>query len=328
MRCSLIACAILALCGPSRPQNPKPVPAQPNQFEVGRHTFFDFGPPFDFYEIFVVRSTATATSIERITLTPAGDECIAPAKLETASASITESIPALLGTNPCTIPEKDLRRELKRRKKYLVFSGANVAMQVQCGSQARLIRSDILDRDMFDPAPNTPERTSWTMRLLERLDRAVGPGVMDKQVFPTSGKDTSPADGSDSLAQEDLGAGKYDALFQGAPQKPSDLYRAAQKHPPLPTVQLQSSVPLEPELFVRPEYPPLARMAHVKGSVSFTVEIDGDGATGSLTFESGPVLFQGVVRDAVSKWKFPKDASGQEIHATIIFGLNCSPASK
>jgi hypothetical protein len=47
-----------------------------------------------------------------------------------------------------------------------------------------MIRSDILDRDMFDPIPNTPEHTARTMRLLQRLDDAIGPGVMEKPIFP------------------------------------------------------------------------------------------------------------------------------------------------
>jgi hypothetical protein len=323
MRCNVVAIAFLLIGIPAQAQEPQPRSMQPSQFEIGRRIFFDFGPPFNFYELFVVRPTTNATSIERITLTPPVDECIAPAKLETASASISESIPELLGKDPCAIPEKHLRRELKRCKKCLVFSGANVALQVQCGAQARLIRSDILDRDMFDPAANTPEQTSWTMQLLKRLDQAVGPGVMDRPVFPTSEKELLPPDASDSMTQQDLGAGRYDALFPGAPDKPSDLYRAARKHPAPETVELVSSFPIAPEVFVRPEYPPLAKMARVRASVSFSVDVDGDGAATNLTFESGPVLLYEAVRNAVIQWKFPKDTRGLQIHSTIAFGLNC-----
>ncbi len=324
MRCSVIICAVLISCSPALPQERRFASTQPNQFEIGRHTFLDFGPPFDFYELFIVRSKANGTSIERITLIPAGNECIAPAKLETASASISESTGALLGsTNPCTIPEKSLRRELKRCKNCLVFSGANVVMQVQCGTQTRLIRSDILDRDMFDAAAKTPEHTSWTMRLLKRLDQAVGPGVMDKPIFPTPEREELSAKDSDSVTLRDLSEGKYDALFQGAPNKPSDLYRAAKNHPPPPRVRLLSSVPLTPEVFVQPEYPLLARMARVEGAVSFKIEIDTNGGATNLTFESGHPILREAVKKAVSAWRFPKDASNQQIQATIEFTLNC-----
>ena len=42
----------------------------------------------------------------------------------------------------------------------MVFSGANVTMQVQCDGHPRVIRSDILDKDLFDHAPHPPQYTS------------------------------------------------------------------------------------------------------------------------------------------------------------------------
>jgi hypothetical protein len=292
----MFICAVTILCIPAFPKERRLALAPLNQFEIGRRTFFDFGPPFDFYELFVVRPAANGASIERITLTPAGDKCVAlaPAKLETVSASISEPIAVLLGsTNPCTIPEKELRRELKRRRHGLVFSGADVVMRIECGAQTRLIRSDILDRDMFDPTAKTPEYTSWTMRLLARLDQAVGPGVMDRPTFPILETEGLPAKPYGSVALQDLSAGKYDTLFQGAPDKPSDLYRAAQNRPPPPSVRLVSSKPVAPEVFGQPDYPPLARMAHVEGAVSFEITIDTNGHPSSLVFREWTFLASG-----------------------------------
>ncbi len=330
MRRRLVACVVLILCSSTLPQGQKVAPAIPNQFDIGRHTFFDFGPPSDFYEVFLVRTTTAGSSIERITLTPAADECFVPAKLEIASASVSESPAVLLGsTSPCTIPEKELRRELKRCKHCLVFSGAHVVMQAQCGGQTRLIRSDVLDRDMFDRAPNTPPRTSWTMQLLDRLDRAVGPGVMEKPIFPIPGKEEPSAKNSDSETLRDLGAGKYDALFQGAPDKPSDLYRASRKDPPPPpSARLVSSLPIPPEVFVLPKYPPIARMAHIEGAVSFKTEVDADGTATNVTFESGHPMLRPSVKEAVGSWRFPRASTKQEIHATIEFALNCPARAK
>jgi TonB family protein len=326
MRCGLIIGIVLLSWSSASPQKNQAPAVQPNQFEIGRRTFFDFGPPFDFYELLIVRPTTGGSSVERVTLTPPGDECIAPAKLEVASATISEPPAALLGsTNPCTIPDKELSRELKRCKKCLVFSGAQVVMRVECGTQTRLIRSDILDRDMFDKAAKTPERTSWTMRLLGRLDETVGPGVMDKPVFPTIEKEQPLATGLDSLTQREVSAGKYDALFPGGATKPSGLYSAAQNHPPLPTIRLVSSVPFAPKVLVLPEYPPLARLAHIRGVVSFKVEVDANGDATSLAFETGHPILQAAARNAVSGWKFPSDAANQSVEATIQFDLNCPP---
>jgi hypothetical protein len=171
MRYGLLICilAISASIAPS--QADAPVSDKNAQFIIGRRTFFDFGPPFDFYELFVVETNARGgASIERITLTPPGDACVLPAKIEAVITSVDESPAQLLGTkSPCRIPEKKLRSELKRCKHCPVFSGANVSFQVQCGAKVRIIRADILDKDMFDPKVNTPEYTAWTMQLLGRI---------------------------------------------------------------------------------------------------------------------------------------------------------------
>jgi len=319
-------CAALILCGPALSEDRRTELSLPNQFVIGRHTFFDFGPPTDFYELFLVRPKPDGTSVERVMLTPASDVCTQPAKVETASATLTESVATLLGkTNPCSIPEKELRRELKRCKKCLVFSGAHVAMQVECANQTRIVRSDILDRDMFDPATNTPEHTSWTMKLLERLDKTLGPGVMDKPMFPVPEKEEPSAIDSNSTTMQDLRAGKYDALFQGAPDKPSDLYRAAQNRPPTPSVRLVRSSPMRPQEFALPQYPPLARMAHVEGTVVFKVDVDPNGSTTNFTLVSGHPLLRATVKQAVSGWKFPREAAGQQIEEALEFATNCSP---
>lgn len=316
--------AVVLLCGSSLPQPNALAQSKPTQFEIARHTFFDFGPPNDYYELFIVRPMANGTSIERITLTPPTDECVNPAKVEFASASISDSVSDLFGsTNPCKIPGKELRRELKRCKHCMVFSGANVVMQIQCGTKARLIRSDILDKDWFDPHANTPVQTSWTMQLLEYLEHAVGPGVMDKPMFQTSENEEQPAKNPDSPALKELSVGNYDALFQRAPDKPSDLYHAAQVLPPSPSVRLLSSVPYAPEAFVEPQYPMITRMARIQGEVVFKIHVDASGASSKPIFQNGPPLLRGAVERAVSGWKFPKEAFGQEIQASIEFKLNC-----
>ncbi|SRR6266403_2521006 len=326
MRSLILGCFIAVLCNNAIAQSPS-LPA-PEQVEIGRHTYFDFGPPFDFYELFIIRSAGNGSSIERITITPAGSKCFAPGKVETQVATTTDSVASLLGsTNPCLISEKELRRELKRRKKHLIFSGANVVMQVRCGTQERLIRSDILDRDMFDPTAKAPEHTAWTMRLLSRLDQIVGPGVIDKPVFAIS-EEKIPDKFPDSTNLRDLGEGKYDALFQGAPNRPSDLYRVAQIAPPSPSVRLLHSAPAEPEVLIKPQYPKLARMTLVEGQVEFRVDVDTNGNATNVTIESGHALLRTAVKVAVGAWRFPREVPGLQIHATLEFRLNCPTSDK
>jgi len=258
MRAMVYAWAVLILCAVAMGQEHTASLSGVGRFEIGRRTFFDFGPPFNYYELFIVRPSDGGSSVQRITLTPPTDECFGPAKLEVASASVEGSIETLLGSvNPCVIPEKELRRELNRCKKCLVFSGAEVLLRFQCGAKTRVIRSNILDRDWFDPSAKTPQRTLWTANLLDRLERAVGPGVMDKPAFAVSTDKPKPPPDLTLSTSENLLAGTYDALFSGS-EKPSDLYRAATATTTnnfSPTVTLKSSVPFAPDLFVAPEYP-------------------------------------------------------------------------
>ena len=72
---------------------------------IGRRTYFDFGPPFDYYEIFVVEPRGGNVSVQRLTLTPPGRICLQPGRLEVATAIIDERMPDLLGgADPCAIP--------------------------------------------------------------------------------------------------------------------------------------------------------------------------------------------------------------------------------
>jgi hypothetical protein len=321
---ALLSAVLWAICASAQMQVHTEGSA-PSQFEIGRHTFIDVGPPNDFYELLLVRPSPSGASVEKVTLTPAGDACFQSASVELAQGTLDDPVATLLGkTDPCAIPEKELRRELKRCKKCLVFSGAIVAMRVQCGRKTRIIRADILDRDMFDRAPNTPKQTSWTMQLLDRLDRVVGPGVLDRPIFPLAGETEKPATTHDSGTLAEIAAGKYDALFPAATDKPSELYRASKIPPPTPTVRLLDSAPFQPEELVMPGYPPLARVAHVEGLVTFTVDVGSNGTATNLALVSGHPLFRETVKKATEGWRFPKEAVGQQIRATIQFATNCA----
>ena len=160
------------------------------------------------------------------------------------------------------------------------------------------------------------------MEMVNRMDQAVGPGVMDKPMIAMPDEGNSLSNGDPNTLQ-DLIAGNYDELFEGAKDKVSDLYRDAQKVAPVPSVRLLESAPFAPESPILPKYPPIARAARVEGQVSFTAQIDSAGIPILVMLESGHPLLQSAVRENIYSWKFPKDAINQEIHGTIEFLLNC-----
>lgn len=309
-------------------QDGRTLPSMPDRFLITRHTFIDVGPPNDFYEIISVRGIAGGTSVQRVTLIPAGDACFQPATVEMAVSSIPAPISAVLeGRNPCAIPDRTLRKELKRRKQALVFSGAGVSLHVQCGRKERIIRADVLDRDMFDRNAGTPENTSWTMRLLARLDKGFPSGVWDRPMIGGLAEQATATAPNDDIARA-LASGEYDDLFAGAPDRPSDLYRASQAKPPAPEVLLQSSVPFQPEKFVPPGYPPIARLARIEGAVVVTFHVDANGGVTDMRFESGHPMLRATVTNALIQWRFSKEAANQQIKATLDFKTNCPPRTR
>src|SRR5271167_2199022 len=131
---------------------------------------------------------------------------------------------------------------------------------------------------------------------------------MDKPAFSVPDESKALAQDVASPILQALGSGRYDALFKDAPDKPSDLYQAAQIPPAMPDVRLQNSAPFQPATAILPKYPALARVVHVEGSVSVEIEVDGNGSVRSIAFQSGNPLLRGAVQDAVSRWSFPEAA--------------------
>ncbi|MGB6875913.1 MAG: energy transducer TonB [Candidatus Acidiferrales bacterium] len=321
MRRGVILCAILLLSSGAFAQETKPANPLPDQFEIGTYTFSDVGATEN-YDILVVKGReGQDASVQKVSLTPA-HACVLPAKLEVASG-FSQSIPELLGgLNPCAIPEAELDQELKPNGRRPRLSYSGIAMRVQCGGQTRVIRSDILDRDA-KPLPAWDMNRTWTQQLLLDLSMAV-PRAANKAVPIGLNEGQISAGEPDSEELRDLWAGKYDALFPNAPDKPSELYRAAQEPLPRPTIRLVSSEPVAPEILILPVYPRLARLTRTEGAVSFHFEIDPTGRITNLIFESGDsFLLRPAVAQVVNRWSFPETAAGHQVHATIEFETNC-----
>lgn len=315
-------CALALACNLFAAQSPRS--GLPSRLTIARHTFFDFGPPNDFYEIIEVVQSASGLSVQRALVTPPGIACVQPAEIELSSGILHESMDELLQSkNPCPIPESELRRERQRCKKCLVFSGVDVTMQVSCAGKDLQIRTDIRDWDLFDSKPGTPKNTSWSMAVLQKLDSALGPGVMDKPMFPLGTEHPEASARGDLIDQ--IVNGSFDSLF-GSQTKVSAIAQDAVKGPPPPsTIQVESVSPIAaitPEL---PQYPPIAKIAHVEGLVEATFDVGRDGVVRNISFVSEPRLqmLQPAVSDSISKWKFPESAWGKSGKASVRFQLNC-----
>lgn len=316
-------CILLIASSPSYAQ--KHDKTFPESIVIARNTYFDVGPPFDFYEVFTVDEAADGLKIEHATISPAGDACIQPPSVKIQTAKLQSSMVTLLrNKNPCDIPEKALHRELKRCKHCLNFSGSNVTMHVSCGGKDRQIRMDILEKDWFDKNPNTPENTSWTMSVLQDLDKSLGPGVLDQPIFPKPETSKSSFnDSADSAMAKSLQSGQFDYLFDSK-QSLSELFRESLQPPRSPIVELVSSTPAIPTSSELPNYPPIARAAHIAGDVTVTFDVTPQGRTENPFFKSGPLMLRNPVSEALAKWTFPETDGIHQEEAVFKFSMNCA----
>jgi TonB family protein len=83
---------------------------------------------------------------------------------------------------------------------------------------------------------------------------------------------------------------------------------------------------------VAPEYPALARAAHISGTVLLRVFIGTDGTVENLQYVSGPPLLMEAAVDAVKKWQYkPTLLNGEPIHVettvSVVFTLDINSSN-
>ncbi len=319
MRMGAFCALLLALCASAGAASARRSAPVVDEFTVGRNTFFDFGPPFNYYEIYIVKGEGDSVTVRRIYFSLG--ECTHQLKVEYFSATLRTKISDLFeDRNPCEISDRDLRRERKRHKHDPVFSGAVTTLQLQCGTKERRIRTDAYDRDWFAKDPGTPQNTSWTMRMLGKLNSATGRSPLDEPVFAQNSAPQPKSIPNDVLTE--LRSGRFDSLFDE--MSVSGIFRDFQPSPLEPQVRIVSVEPVAPPL--SPEaipYPPLARAANVSGVVHVRLRVDSDGHAANIKIEDGHPLLKGVVEKSATKWRFDREFAGQDVRVTIEFNTNC-----
>ena len=326
-RHALVVAILVSACSISAAQSKSA--AMPEGIVIARDTFWDFGPPFSYYDLIQVTKTSDGLSLDQVLVTPHGQACLQPATVEERSVVLHKTMSELLeGRNPCAIPERDLDREIKRCKKCLVFSGVNIAMRATCGGKDRQLQMDILDRDIYDSRTSTPANTSWSMRVLSTLNESLGPGSEGKPLFQIG---VAPHhDVPNTPLVNAIREGRYDDLFGKDSGVSKIVHEADQPPPPFPSVEVVNVIPFFPKSTETPQYPPIAVAARVEGTVHARFEVTADGRAQNIVFEDESKLkmLEGAVSDAILKWDFPQPARGQSGKVAIRFALDCKASSQ
>jgi hypothetical protein len=83
--------------------------AMPDSLVIARDTFWDMGPPNEYYDLIQIAKTSDGLALDQVLITPHGQACLQPATVEERSLVLHKTMSELLeGKNPCAIPEKDL----------------------------------------------------------------------------------------------------------------------------------------------------------------------------------------------------------------------------
>jgi protein TonB len=74
---------------------------------------------------------------------------------------------------------------------------------------------------------------------------------------------------------------------------------------------------------VQPQYPPLARQAHIQGTVVLVAVIGKDGLVHNLQVKSGPPLLAQAAVSAVKQWRYrPYSLNGEPVEVETQINVN------
>jgi protein TonB len=151
----------------------------------------------------------------------------------------------------------------------------------------------------------TPAEVQSTMMN----DQLAAPTRIPKQVA----ENEAPPAGSDSAGAEGLGGGSANTgMFNGHAQPTVRVTRPVAISSGIATGMLIEKTP--------PVYPPLAKTAHVAGTVELHATIATNGTIKDLRAVSGPVMLRQAAVDAVRNWRYqPYKLNDQpvEVETTI-----------
>ncbi len=244
------------------------------------------------------------------------------------------TVQKIVGTKVCSITGQDVAAALKSAKPKAIegiFESASIALVLQCGT-----RQDVLDfpyPELVDVRAlhrNSP-RVDALWDLYYKIRRHVFGKYFSFYNFSPAQEKESEELGVKLLPE--LISGKYDAAFDqnacgGKKCEPNYLAweLSGYKIPTtrdLSTVELVNASSLHLASYEAPQYPQIAKMAHIFGDVHLRIIPDAQtGAVKEVQFVSGNQLLRRSAMDAAKKWSFsPGSESGAPIEAVLKFSL-------
>ncbi len=188
------------------------------------------------------------------------------------------------------------------------------------------------------PAPAPPEhtaavrpRTPHSVAPIFRADLLI-PSRMPTHPQPIVDDPSGPPSvtgvaGGLGTAQSN---GLLDSLLRASPDVSKPAAKPAEPKPPVEEVKRIRVSSLDPGRLVhmiQPVYPPIAKTAHIEGTVELSAVIGTDGRVRDLSVVSGHPLLRKAAIDAVRQWIYkPPVLNGESVEIVapiaVIFRLN------
>jgi protein TonB len=209
-----------------------------------------------------------------------------------------QPLPAVANTPPTTNPSTPPAREPLTQDKPLATTEKQPATDNQW------------DNEEHGAAP-APAQTNVMNNQL------TAPTRIPKQVV----EDAPPPAGSDTAGAEGLGGGSTDAgIFNGHAQP---VVKATSSKPIVVSSGVATGMLI---LSPPPIYPPLAKTAHVAGTVELHATIATNGTIKDLRAVSGPVMLRQAAINAVRNWRYkPYRLNNQPVEIETTINLVFTP---
>ena len=168
------------------------------------------------------------------------------------------------------------------------------------------------------PPPAAPVKTVRAPRVVQ-LNKMVAPTVIPKNVAIV--KDEAPVIYTNGGVDGGTGGGILNGIIGSGGSGPPPPPKAASRIRVGGNVQAAALVNK-----VTPQYPPIAKTAHVAGTVILHAIIAKDGSIQELQYMSGPPLLMKSAMDAVKEWRYkPTMLNGEPVEVdttiSVVFSL-------
>jgi len=240
-----------------------------------------------------------------------------------------------------------LQNSFGNRRAFAASAGfAGQAALAACIAMAPLIWPRVLPSPRLmmtiAPPPPAPAPPEHTMAVRPRTPHNAASPLRTDQLIPArmpahprvlddlAAVDPAPASGIPGGIGKAQSNGVLDGLLRLAPDVSKPVVKAVEAKPPVEETKRIRVSSLDPGRLIhiiQPVYPPIAKTAHIEGTVELSAVIGTDGHVRDLSVVSGHPLLRKAAIDAVRQWIYkPPVLNGESVEIVapiaVIFRLN------